>query len=73
MLRLEARLFPRDANDALVDEDERIHGPVRNPWGRQGLENLQTHYRANVGVLGQDGLALLYVDLDGHRALLLSD
>jgi len=70
---IEARLLPRDTNDALVDEDVRIHHLVRNSRGRQRLEDVQTHYRANVGVLDEDDLALYCVDLDGHGALLLSD
>ena len=72
MLGLETRLLRCDANDGLVDEDVRIHQPIRNSWGRQGLEDLDAHHRADMGVLHQDGLALFCVDLNGHGALLLS-
>jgi hypothetical protein len=70
---IKARLLARDANDTLVDEDERIHRPIRNSRRRQRFEDVQAHYRADVSILDEDGLALFCVDLDCHGALLLSD
>ena len=72
VLGIQARPLRSDGNDALVDEDERVHQRVRDRAGRQGLEDIETHHRTDMGVLDEDDLALRCGDLCGHGVLLLS-
>src|SRR5215217_272082 len=48
---IQACLLRRDGNDGLVDEDEGVHLRIRDGPRRQGLEDVNAHHRANVGVL----------------------
>jgi hypothetical protein len=55
-----------------MDEDEGVYLRIRDGPRRQGLEDIEAHHRADVGVLDQDDLALTGFDLRGHGSLLLS-
>src|SRR5215217_5788668 len=72
VLGIHARPLGCDGNDGLMDEDEGVYLRIRDGPRRQGLEDIEAHHGANVGVLEQNYLPLSGLDLRAHCALLLS-
>src|SRR5260370_22974480 len=65
------RLFRRDFDGSLVDEDVRINDRVGDPRQGQGFEHAVSHHRPDPGVLDHDDFTLCGLDLSGHDLLYL--